>query len=175
MTQIRIDLYSDTHSKPTAAMRAAMASAEVGDEQQGADPTTNLLQEMVADLLGKEAALFLPSGTMCNQIAFRVWCEPGDEIIIDTTGHAIHSEMGGASALSGASFRVIDGERGVFSPEQLRAVVRAPSIYAPRSALLSVENTVNFAGGRVWPLAALTAVCEAAKDCGLSATWTAPG
>jgi threonine aldolase len=167
MTQIRIDLYSDTHSKPTAAMRAAMASAEVGDEQQGADPTTNLLQEMTADLLGKESALFLPSGTMCNQIAFRVWCEPGDEIIIDTTGHAIHSEMGGAAALSGASFRVIDGERGVFSPEQLRAVVRAPSIYAPRSALLSVENTVNFAGGRIWPLAALTAVCEAAKDCGL--------
>lgn len=167
MTQIRIDLYSDTHSKPTDAMRAAMVAAEVGDEQQDADPTTSKLQEMVADLLGKEAALFLPSGTMCNQIAYRVWCEPGDEIVIDTTGHAIHSEAGGAAALSGATFNVVAGERGVISPEQLRTAVRPPSVYAPRTVLLSVENTVNFAGGRVWPLANLQAVTAAAADCGL--------
>ncbi len=102
MSAIRIDLYSDTHSKPTAAMRLAMAEAEVGDEQQGADPTTNRLQEMTAELLGKQAAVFLPSGTMCNQIAYRVWCEAGDEIIIDRTGHAMHSETGGPAALGRA-------------------------------------------------------------------------
>ncbi|HMB75477.1 MAG TPA: GntG family PLP-dependent aldolase, partial [Kiloniellaceae bacterium] len=167
MSQITIDLYSDTHSKPTDAMRRAMASAEVGDEQQGADPTTKKLEEMVAELLGKEAALFLPSGTMCNQISFRVWCEPGDEVVIDSTCHVMHSEAGGAAALSGATFNVVAGDRGVISPGQLRAAVRPASVYAPRTVLLSVENTVNFAGGRVWPLDALQAVTAAASDCGL--------
>ena len=89
MTDITIDLYSDTHSKPSPAMKEAMVAAEVGDEQQQADPTTNRLQEMVAELLGKDAALFLPSGTMCNQIGYRVWCRPGDEVITDKTSHTI--------------------------------------------------------------------------------------
>ena len=104
MEQIQIDLYSDTHTRPTAAMRQAMSMAEVGDEQQQADPTVNRLVDMVAELLGQEDAIYLPSGTMCNEIAFRVHCRPGDEIIMDRTAHPWHFETGGPAALSGLKY-----------------------------------------------------------------------
>ena len=144
-------------------MRQAMANAEVGDEQQGADPTTNKLQEMVAELVGHQAAMFLPSGTMCNQIAYRMWCEPGDEIIIEKLGHTLHSETGAPAALSGAMMRIIDGERGIFTAEQMLEVVRPKNArHAPRSVLVSIENTANFGGGTIWPLEQLKAVTDEA-------------
>ena len=105
-------------------MREAIAAAEVGDEQKGEDPTTARLCERVAELLGKEAAVYLPSGTMCNQIAFRVHCQPGDEIIMDETGHTRHFETGGPAALSGAVLYPISGKRGIFTADQLRAAIR---------------------------------------------------
>jgi len=119
MKNIEIDLYSDTITKPTSGMRHAMSSAEVGDEQQKEDPTVNKLTEMVCDLMGTEDAIFLPSGTMCNQIAFRVYCRPGDEIIMDETAHTRHYETGGPSALSGATMYPLKGERGVFEASQV--------------------------------------------------------
>lgn len=167
MSDVRIDLYSDTHTKPSQPMRQAMAAAEVGDEQQGADPTTNRLQDMVAELLGTEAAVFLPSGTMANQIAYRVWCQPGDEVIADKTAHTNHFETGGPAALSGAMMRLLDGERGVFSADQVRAALRPQRRHAPHSALLSLENTNNLGNGKVWPLDAVAEVCAAAHEAGL--------
>ena len=119
MSPLKVDLYSDTQSHPTTAMRQFMVGAEVGDEQRGEDPTTNRLAEMVAALLGKEAAVFLPSGTMCNEIAYRVHCEPGDEIILDKTPHALHFEVGGPGALSGVMTHALDGQRGMFEAERL--------------------------------------------------------
>ncbi|MCW5748176.1 MAG: low specificity L-threonine aldolase, partial [Alphaproteobacteria bacterium] len=109
-----IDLYSDTKSKPTPGMRKAMAEAEVGDEQKFEDPTVNRLREKVCGLLGKEDAVFLPSGTMCNQIAIRVHCRPGEEIICDRTAHIITSEGGGPGANSGVMFHPLDGPNGIF-------------------------------------------------------------
>jgi threonine aldolase len=159
-----IDLYSDTHTRPTPGMRRAMAEAEVGDEQMMQDPTVNALCERVAALLGKEAAVYLPSGTMANQIAFRVQCRPGDEIILDETAHPIHAEAGGAAALAGAMLRGIKGERGIFTGEQVRAAVRSGSRHEPRSRLLSVENTSNHGGGAVWPLTRIHDVTEMARE-----------
>src|SRR5213594_3286990 len=124
MAKIEVDLYSDTVTKPTAEMRRFMCEAEVGDEQKHEDPTVNLLQEMVAELLGKEAALYLPSGTMCNQISIKIHCRPGDEILLDRTAHPLNSEAGGPAALAGAMVSGLLGERGVFTAEQVRAAVR---------------------------------------------------
>jgi threonine aldolase len=118
-----VDLYSDTHTKPSAAMRKAMAEAEVGDEQAFEDPTVNRLCEMTAELLGKPAAVFMPSGTMCNQVAFRVHCKPGDEIILDKSAHPLNSEAGGPAALSSCATRPLDGVRGIFTAEQVRAAI----------------------------------------------------
>ena len=165
---IRIDLYSDTHTRPSTAMRDAMARAEVGDEQHESDPTTNRLQDMVAELLGKERALFLPSGTMCNVIAYRVWCESGDEVICDATAHTIHSETGGPAAIAGVMMRSVNGDRGIFTAEQMQAVVRPKKRNAPISRLLSLENTCNFGGGSVWPIERVADVCGAARDAGLT-------
>jgi threonine aldolase len=165
---IRIDLYSDTHTQPSAAMRDAMAAAELGDEQHEADPTTNRLQDMVAELLGKERALFLPSGTMCNVIAYRVWCDAGDEVICDASAHTIHSETGGPAAIAGVMMRSVNGERGIFTAEQMQAVVRPKKRNAPISRLLSLENTCNFGGGSVWPLQRFAEVCDAASNVGLT-------
>ena len=111
-----VDLRSDTVTRPTAAMRQAMAEAEVGDEQRGEDPTVNALQARVAAMLGKEAGVFLPSGSMCNEIALLVHCRPGEEVICDRTAHIITSEAGGPAALAGAMVRPLDGEAGVYSP-----------------------------------------------------------
>jgi threonine aldolase len=164
-----IDLYSDTRTKPTAGMRRAIAEAEVGDEQAMLDPTVNRLCERVAELLGKEAAVYLPSGTMCNQIAARVHCRQGDEIILAATAHPIHAESGGPAALAGVMMRGLLGERGMFTPEQVRAAIHSPNWrHAPRSRLLEVENTTNLGGGAVWPIAQIRAVTAVAKEHGLA-------
>jgi threonine aldolase len=161
---IHVDLYSDTVSRPTAAMRRAIAEADVGNEQAGEDPTVNRLCEMVADLLGMEDAVFLPSGTMCNEIAYRVHTEPGDEIILDKTGHALHFETGGPAALSGVMTRTMDGVRGIFTAEQVHEAVHPIGRHQPRTRLLSVENTANLGGGAIWPLAEIQAVTAAARE-----------
>ena len=163
-----VNLYSDTQTRPTEGMRAAIASAEVADEQRGLDPTVNALQDRVAGLLGHEAALFLPTGTMCNEIAFRLHIRAaGDEILCDRLAHPIIAEGGGPAALAGAMLNPIDGDGGVFSAEQLEAAVRPESRYMPRSRLVSVEQTTNISGGRVWPLETMRGVLETARRHGL--------
>ncbi|MCY4230417.1 MAG: threonine aldolase family protein [Alphaproteobacteria bacterium] len=164
----RINLYSDTQTLPTAAMRQAMAEAPVGDEQSFADPSVNTLCERVAALLGKEAAVFLPSGTMCNEIAIRVHCRPGDEVIAEASCHILNFEAGGPAALSGVQIAPIAGVRGIYTAEQAEAAIRPAHRYAPRSALLEVENTANLGGGSVWPLAAVGAVTDVARMHGLA-------
>ena len=165
-----VNLYSDTQTRPTTGMREAIAAAEVGDEQRGLDPTVNALQERVAELLGQEAALFLPTGTMCNEIAFRLHIRAaGDEILCDRQAHPIIAEAGGPAALAGAMLNPIAGEGGVFTGEQLEAALRPASRYMPRSRLVSVEQTTNISGGRVWPLATLVEVVDTARRHGLRA------
>jgi threonine aldolase len=166
-----VNLYSDTQTRPTPGMRRAIADAEVGDEQRFLDPTVNTLQERVAQLLGHEAALFLPSGTMCNEIAIRLHVGPaGDEVLLDRTAHPLNYEAGGPAAFSGAVLRPLDGEGGIFNVEQLEAAIRpADDRYAPRSRLVSVEQTTNVGGGRVWPLASVEGVLEVARRHGLHA------
>jgi len=163
-----IDLYSDTQTRPTAAMRRAIAAAEVGDEQSGRDPTVLALQERVAELLGHEAAVFLPSGTMCNAIAFRLHIRPGgDEVLLHRSSHPVHAEAGGAAALSGAVVRTLEGEGGQFTAQALEGAIRPAAPKAPRTRLLSIEQTTNLGGGRVWPLEALTEVLAVAAAHGL--------
>src|SRR5206468_7925219 len=166
--RIEVDLYSDTVTRPTADMRRFMCAAEVGDEQKGEDPTVNRLQDQVAALLGKEAALFLPSGTMCNEIALRVHCRPGDEMLAHWTAHPIHAEAGGPAALAGVNTRALDGPRGQFDVATVQAAVRPPSRFSPRSRLLWVEQTSNLGGGSVWPLAGIEAVVGVARRHGLA-------
>jgi threonine aldolase len=163
-----VDLYSDTQTRPTAEMRRAIAAAEVGDEQKGEDPTVNRLQERVAELLGKPAAVFLPSGTMCNAIAFRLHLRPGgDEAYLHRMSHPIVAEAGGPSALSGAMMCPLDSPDGMFTADELRAALRPPDRYLPRSRLVSVEQTANLSGGRVWPLEQIRGVLEVAGEVGL--------
>lgn len=163
-----IDLYSDTATKPTAAMRRAIAEAEVGDEQKGEDPTVKRLQESVAELLGKEAALFLPSGTMCNEIAIKVHTKPGDAILADRLAHVFGSEAGGPAFHSGVLVKLIDGERGQPTAAQVTAAIDRGSPYVAPTRLLCVEQTHNFGGGIVWPLDRLRASCDAAHAAGLA-------
>ena len=164
---IRVDLFSDTNTRPTPAMRRFMGEAEVGNEQEREDPTVNLLQEMVADLLGKEVALFLPSGTMCNQVSFAVWCRAGDEIILHETAHPLLYEAGGPAALTGAVMRTLTGERGQFTADQVERAIRPPDHFYPRTRVVSIEQTANIVGGCCWPLDAINAVCEVAHRRGL--------
>jgi threonine aldolase len=165
---IAVNLYSDTQTRPTAAMREAMASAEVGDEQSFADPTVNELCSRVASLLGFEAAVFLPSGTMCNAIAFRLHIGPGgDEAYLHRRSHPIVAEAGGPAALSGAVLCPLDGERGMFTAGALRDALRPADRYLPRSRLVSVEQTTNLAGGHVWPREQLSEVVDVAREAGL--------
>lgn len=161
--RIEVDLYSDTVTKPTAAMRRFMCDAEVGDEQKGEDPTVNRLQEAVAELLGKEAAVFLPSGTMCNEIAMRVHCRPGDEMIAHRTAHPIHFETGGPAALAGVNVRGIDGARGQYDVAALAEAIRPEGRYAPRSRLVWVEQTSNLGGGSIWPIDRVAAIGATAR------------
>ena len=158
------NFYSDTQTRPSRAMREFALEAELGDEQSAADPTTRALEERVAALLGKEAAVFLPSGTMCNEIAIAIHCRPGDEVICDRSCHIINFEGGGPAALAGVMTRAVDGDRGRFTAEQTIEAIRYASRYDPRSRLVAVEQTANMGGGAVWPVAQLDAVAEAAKS-----------
>jgi threonine aldolase len=164
-----VNLLSDTQTRPTPEMRRAMAAAEVGDEQRFADPTVNRLCERVADLLGFEAAVFLPSGTMCNEIAIRLHIRPGgEELLAHHTAHPRRFEAGGPAVLSGAVVHPLDGPRGMFDAATLAAALSAPGDrYAPRSRLVSLEQTTNIAGGCVWPLEQVRAVVDVARSNGL--------
>jgi threonine aldolase len=161
-----VNLYSDTQTKPTDGMRRAIASAEVGDEQRGEDPTTRALEERVAALLGHEAAVFLPSGTMCNEIALRVHVRPGgDEILLGRDAHPLRYESGGPAVLSGAVLTVLEGPDARFSAETLQSAIRPDGDrYAPRSRVVSVEQPAN---GRAWPLAQVEEVLAVAGEHGL--------
>ncbi len=169
MSAETVNLYSDTQTRPGPEMRAAMAAAEVGDEQRGTDPTVNELQERVAELLGHEAALFMPSGTMCNQIAIRLHTRPlGDEIYVHRWAHPVIAEAGGTAALAGAMVSHLDGDGGFFDGATLEAALRDPGDrHQPRSRLVSVEQTTNVTGGRVWPLAMIEEVLAVAAEHGL--------
>ena len=163
---IRINLYSDTQTRPTPAMREAMRSAEVGDEQHGNDPTVHALCDRVGALLGKEAAMFLPSGTMCNVVAILTHCRSGEEVIAHRTSHILTSEGGAHAAFSGVQILGLPGERGQFTAEDVRAAIRPRTRYAPAQRLLEVEQTANIGGGTVWPLAQVAEVAAVAREQG---------
>ena len=163
-----IDLYSDTQTRPSPGMRKAMAEAEVGDEQRGEDPTTNRLQERVAELVGKEAAIFLPSGTMCNQVAMAVHCRPGDEIIGAAETHVFTSEGGGAAVLANAQTLAIPSQKGIFSGADLAAAIRTgDGRHNPISKVVVVEQTVNRGGGAIWRPEQIEDVAKVARSHGL--------
>ena len=165
---IRINLLSDTQTRPTPAMREAIARAEVGDEQIGDDPTVNVLCERVADLLGKQAAVFLPSGTMCNVAATLVHCRPGDEILAHETAHIIAREGGAHAALGGFQITPLGGADGKFTPDTFRAALHPRSRYQPPQTVVSVEQTANIGGGTIWNKADLDEVVKIARSGGLA-------
>ena len=152
MVQQAIDLRSDTVTRPSPGMRAAMTKAEVGDDVFSEDPSVNLLQKKVAEMLGKEAALFVPSGTMGNQICIKVHTQPGDEVIVEKGCHVLNYETGAIAFLSSVQANTIDGSRGVMTVEQMKRVVRPKAYYMPRTALICLENTHNRAGGTIYPI-----------------------
>lgn len=162
------NFFSDTQTRPSRAMRESILDAEVGDERHDDCPTTRALNNRVAELFGMEAAVFLPSGTMCNEIAIAVHCLPGDEVICERESHVIFAESGGPAALSGVMMNGIDGLRGMMTPEEVTAVIRPNSSFAPRSRLVITEQTANLAGGSVWPLAQLNAVAKVSKEARLA-------
>jgi threonine aldolase len=164
----RIDLRSDTVTQPSAAMRAAMAAAPVGDDQYGEDPSTNRLQARCAELLGKPAALWLPTGTMANQVALRTLTRPGDEVVACRESHAAWHEVGGAAANAGVQIHEI-GQGGRFSADELRAAVKLRNFsFFPTTTLVEVENTHNRAGGVVVPQDEVLGICAVARELGLA-------
>ncbi|OGW66011.1 MAG: threonine aldolase [Nitrospirae bacterium RIFCSPLOWO2_02_FULL_62_14] len=162
-----IDLRSDTVTKPSEAMRQAMARAEVGDDVYGEDPTVNRLQEMGAALVGKAVALFVPSGTMANQLALRAQAPPGQEVIVESRCHMVRYEQGAGSALAGVQFHWIVGQRGIMAPEQVEAAIRPKDLHTIQTALICVENTHNSGGGTVYPLATIERIGAIARQRGL--------
>jgi threonine aldolase len=158
-----VDLRSDTVTLPTPAMRQAMASAEVGDDVFGEDPTVRRLEARTAEVLGKEAALFVPSATMANQLAIRVHTQPGDEVVVEANAHLYYYEAGAPAALSGAICRCLPGERGVFRGADLEAVLRPPDVHFAPTRLVCLENTHNRGGGSIWPLERVTEVAAVAR------------
>jgi threonine aldolase len=164
---VRINLLSDTQTRPTPGMREAIARAEVGDEQIGDDPTVNLLCERVADLLGKEAAVFMPSGTMCNVAATLSHCRPGDEILAHETAHIIAREGGAHAALGGFQITALPGADGQFTPDTFRKALHPRTRYQPPQIVVSVEQTANIGGGTIWKKADLDEVVKIAKSGGL--------
>ncbi|GMG84614.1 threonine aldolase family protein [Paralimibaculum aggregatum] len=166
--QIRHNFYSDTQTRPPRAMLETALTAETGDEQGMLDPTTRALEERVAELLGMEAAVFLPSGSMCNEIAVAVHCRPGDEVICHRVCHLIEAEGGGPAALSGVMMHPLDSPDGQFGAAEVTAAIREPSRYSPRSRLVAVEQTCNLAGGTVWPVERLLETGRAARAAGLA-------
>lgn len=163
-----VDLRSDTLTRPTPAMRRAMADAEVGDDVFGEDPTVNRLEARVAERLGKEFALFVPSGSMANQIAIRCLTEPGDEVVMEADAHPFHYEAGGAAVISGVTLRLVQGARGVLDPAAVRAAVRPPNVHHAPARLLSVENTSNRGGGAVTSAERCRQLAAVAREAGLS-------
>ena len=159
-----IDLRSDTVTKPTPPMRKAMAEAEVGDDVFGEDPTVNALQEKVARILGKERAIFVPSGTMANQLAIKSHTQPGDEVIIEATSHPYNFEGGAAAALSGIQFYCLKGDRGILDVSQIEEVIRPEDHHFPVTRLICLENTHNRGGGSVYPIEKMAAIHRLAKS-----------
>ncbi|MEM9486388.1 MAG: GntG family PLP-dependent aldolase, partial [Cyanobacteria bacterium P01_F01_bin.116] len=155
-----IDLRSDTITQPTPAMREAIAMADVGDDVLGDDPTVKQLERYVAGILGKEAAVFMPSGTMTNQIALRTHTEPGDEVILESQAHIYYYEGGGPAALSGVMCRLISGDRGIFTAADLTQVLRPNDVHFPKTKLVCLENTHNRGGGRIYPLSKIKAIAN---------------
>ncbi|HEY9548122.1 MAG TPA: GntG family PLP-dependent aldolase [Kiloniellaceae bacterium] len=168
MSERTINLYSDTQSQPSKAMRLAMAEAPVGDEQRGDDPSVNRLCAMTAELLGKQAAVFLPSGTMCNQLAIHIHCRPGEEIIAHRSAHILNFEGGGTAAFSGVQVQGLDGARGQFSVEAARAAIRPKDRYHPQTRMIAVEQTANMGGGAIWSLQDIKALGALAEQQGLA-------
>jgi threonine aldolase len=163
-----IDLRSDTVTKPSPAMREAMATAEVGDDVFGEDPTVNRLQDTAARLLGKDAALFVPSGTMANQISVRLHTRPGDEIIVEAGAHVVRYESGAAAGLSGVQTCWLQGTRGVLQADQIEAAIRPPDYHNPPTTLICLEHTHNRGGGTIYPLAVIAAIRKVAEARGLA-------
>ena len=159
-----IDLRSDTVTRPTLEMRKMMAEAEVGDDVFGEDPTVNQLQKQLAGLLGKPAALFVPSGTMANEISINCHTQPGDEVICEAGAHILNYESGAASMLSSVQLRPLKGTRGVLDPAEVTTAIHPDIYHFPRTALVSLENTHNSAGGTVYPLAALKEIYELTRE-----------
>jgi threonine aldolase len=164
---VRINLYSDTQTRPSRAMKEAMMNAEMGDEQGGSDPTVWELCDRTAELLGKEAAMFMPSGTMCNQVAIATHCRPGDEILAHEDAHIQSSEAGGPGAISGVMIRGLPGARGTFTADTLRGAIRPIDRYSPPQRLVEVEQTANKGGGTCWQVANLKAVADVAHEHGM--------
>jgi threonine aldolase len=162
-----IDLRSDTVTKPTAAMRQAMANAEVGDDVFGDDPTVLRLQERLAEILGKEVALYVPSGTMSNQIGVRIHCQPGDEFICETGCHIYQYEQGAYAQLSGLAVRTVEGQYGVLRLEQLTGLIRGDNDHLVRTRLVCLENTHNRGAGRIQPYDEVARICRWAHENGL--------
>ncbi|HOW65502.1 MAG TPA: GntG family PLP-dependent aldolase [Candidatus Paceibacterota bacterium] len=162
-----IDLRSDTVTRPSPAMLEAMVQAEVGDDVFGEDPTVNRLEKRVAEILGLEAAVFMPTGTMSNQAAVRAHTMPGDEIILEADAHIFRYEAGAPAALSGVMCQCIRGRRGLFTTAEMLAVVRASDLHFPVSRLVCLENTHNYGGGSIWPLDQLIDVVRAARQRGI--------
>ncbi|MEK7351571.1 MAG: threonine aldolase family protein, partial [Nitrospirota bacterium] len=162
-----IDLRSDTVTKPSDAMRKAMARAEVGDDVYGEDPTVNRLQEMMAAMFGKKAALFVPSGTMGNQLAIRLHTQPGQEVIVESTAHIVRYEQGAAGALAGVQLHWVTGNRGLISPDQVEAAIRPKEPNTVQTGLICLENTHNSGGGTIYPLATIERIRSVAATHGI--------
>ena len=167
MTAPPIDLRSDTVTKPSPAMRRAMADAEVGDDVLDGDPTTRRLEERVAELLGTEDALFFPSGTQANQTGIALCTEPGTELLLEANAHLVHYELAGVALLSGVQIRPIATPDGLLTPELVRGAIRAPTPHVPRATALAIENTHNAAGGKVLAPDAMDALVNLAREAGL--------
>jgi len=164
---VRVNLYSDTQTRPTRAMKQAMLEADMGDEQGGSDPSVWALCDYAAEVLGKEAAMFLPSGTMCNQVAIATHCRPGDEILAHEDAHIQSSEAGGPGAITGVLIKGLPGDRGIFSAETLESAIRPVSRYSPPQTLVEVEQTANKGGGACWTVDGLRAVADVAHRHGM--------
>ena len=162
-----IDLRSDTVTKPSPAMRQAMATAEVGDDVVREDPTINRLETLCAELYGMDAALFVPSGSMANQVAIKTWTRPGDELIVDLNAHCYNLESAAIAALSGVQVAPVEGKRGIMAPEQVEAAIRPDNIHHGPTALIAIENTHNRGGGSIYPVATVAGIGEVAERRGI--------
>ncbi|PUU90713.1 low specificity L-threonine aldolase [Halanaerobium sp.] len=162
--EIKVDLFSDTGTRPSQDMRRFMAEAEVGDEQLGEDPSVNRLCRMASEMLGKDEAIYLPSGLMANQISFAVHTNQGDEIIMDQTAHPIHYESAALAVISGVSINALQGEGGIFTSQQVEEAIRDNDYHSPQTKVISIEQTTNLGGGRIWPLARIKEIAELATE-----------